>query len=157
MSASDEYLQAVGLAVWEYAGLEWNMVCVLRKIWPDYVSERYRLPQRPMASRVLKDWTATISCISDDQLRNEMSGLEAHIKTAIERRNDLFHATPATVNGEQILTRMTEQSSIHWTVEELRQLKDEFFAMRAALNILLYKEVLTTFPPVGKWADRQSP
>ena len=152
VSATGEYFQALGLALWTYTGLEWNVVCVLRKIWPDYVRKCYRLPQRPMASHIQRDFAWTIRKIRDDALKQNMQETNDAFTACSEKRNDLFHASPVTApNGDRVLRRLTERSRILWTIEDVAKVTRQFDAASRLADALRRGKLLKKHGSISGW------
>ncbi len=155
VSATGEYYQALGLALWTYTGLEWNVVRVLRTIWPDYVSKCYRLPKRPMASQIQCDLAWTIGKIRDGALKQNIQETHDAFTACSEKRNDLFHASPVTVpNGDRVLRRLTERSRILWTIEGVAKATRQFDAASRLADALRRGKLLKKHGSISGWPKK---
>jgi|GEM_PF-3630874 len=95
MKATSEYLSAIGGAHYAWASMEWNIICILTK--------HDRVPVKDLAGlefgKIIERFAATVATHPG----------RSDVATAAEalrlRRNDLAHARPAKIDGEEMLYR----------------------------------------------------
>jgi hypothetical protein len=148
MPATSEYLILLGRATWAFSSLEWNVVCVLRRLFPNYVGDRYRLPHKPASGQIANDFSEVAGVLKAEQLKARMTDVAEAFSACVDRRNDLVHSAPATISGEQMLNRMTERSSLHWTRDELASATRQFDQASKLANRLLHSDLLKSCCPL---------
>lgn len=136
----DEYLHALGLALYGFARLEWDAVYVAQRIGehghnptatPGYISTI----AKKTAGNIARDLTDLAAGISDTALRQQVEAPAARFKELVERRNALMHANPGTSeNRAQRLFRYDDE----WTIADVNDLADDFTECSLLLNHLVH-------------------
>lgn len=129
MWPEDEYLSALGRAVYAYSYLEWSVICAVRS--SGIPTERLApLTATALAGRFHK---FTVS-IAEPELADEFGAL-------VERRDDLLHAHPVSdEDGDQRLARWvvfkTGQKAFHITPEWLHAFERDCLALSRRVRAL---------------------
>ena len=122
------YLAAIGMATYCFARLEWDAVYCGQKLSPGYV----KTVAVKTAGMIAKDLTCFAKLITEPAKQARYQTAAGEFARLVKRRNDLMHATPATVGSDQRLVR----HSIPWQPNEIDDLADEFTACSMELNEL---------------------
>ena len=102
-SPDDLYLVLLGRAVYTWSYTEWTALYLIRWATGDDLSDHAGHP----GGRIMRTLEATVSSDLDVDphiLAHAREGVQA-LLAANHRRNDLLHARPATINGQQRLNR----------------------------------------------------
>lgn len=114
-----EYASAVGLAVYCFAGLEWNAVWCCERIEPGSMED---LADRT-AGRVADTLVHLVQGLEHSAKQSDLESGALEFRALVGARNNLVHAKPETVHdGEQALFRHGDQ----WTLSELEAVADAF-------------------------------
>ena len=124
------YLTALGTATYCFACVEWNAAYCGEKLSPGYVSTI----SRKTAGEIADDLVRFADLVTDNGKRVRCQEAAREFKRLARRRNDLVHANPATVGGDQRLVR----KGTPWQPNNIDDLSDEFTACSIELNELLY-------------------
>ena len=116
---SDQYVQAVGTAVYAFAYYEWTIIYTIERLEPGFVGEYPRgkpLTSGGVAKRfreALDGWTGNGSAS-----RTELENCYRRFKGLIPKRNALIHAHPITdIGGAQILNY---QASVKKVISDMK-------------------------------------
>ena len=122
------YVTAIGMATYCFATLEWNAVYCGEKLSRGYVNT----VAKKTAGQIAQGVASFAQLITDPnkQIRFQVAANE--FVRLVVRRNNLVHANPATVGGEQRLVR----HGTPWLPSEIDDLADEFIACSMELNEL---------------------
>lgn len=121
------YLEAVGLAVFCFARLEWDAVWCCEKIQPGYI----HTVGTKTAGQIANGLVQLAANYSDVAIQASLGLAATQFKGHTKRRNDLMHGNPGTASsGDQRLFRNGRE----WTIPELNVLADEFTAAGGLLN-----------------------
>ena len=131
----DGYVALVGQAVYAFTYLEWQIVSIGQKIAPGFVRDTAKKTAGKIAE-MLDDDLATFS--GDVSLKANLQTILERFKAAVDRRNDLLHAHPATLNGQQRLHRWTPTRVFNWEPEEIVAFVHEIEALSGDANRLFY-------------------
>ena len=103
-----QYANAIGVAAYAFARLEWSAVYVCERLQSGYVGK----VSRKTAGVIATDLVRLSSRIGDASDRVEATGPALEFKRLVGRRNDLLHANPSTApGGDQLLHR----HGMYWT------------------------------------------
>ncbi|NJC04601.1 hypothetical protein GGQ97_000394 [Sphingomonas kaistensis] len=122
-----EYASAVGLAVYCFAGLEWNAVWCCERIEPGSMED---LADRT-AGRVADTLVHLVQGLEHSAKQSDLEKAAMEFRALVGARNNLVHAKPGTAHdGEQALLRHGDQ----WTIGELEAVADAFAECGNRLN-----------------------
>lgn len=124
------YVAAIGLATYCFARLEWDAVYCGEKLSSGYINT----VAKKTAGTIAQNITKFAYLIVDQNKRTRFQAATGQFVRLVERRNDLMHANPATVGGEQRLVR----HGTPWQLSEINDLADEFTACSMELNELYH-------------------
>ena len=139
---NEKYVKSLGLAVYLFASYEWNIIYIIERLEPGFVTEYCR--KNPMTSwkvwkRLEKALEQDTGCHNVDKMEMESCCKEFGI--LIIKRNALIHAHPITdIDGAQILNYQGELSKLisdkKWKIEEIDEFTEEIdLASSKANNI----------------------
>jgi len=115
------YASALGLAVYAFAGAEWNAIRCCERIRPGSVDA---LMDRT-AGRVADTLASLAGTLSHAAGRQELEGAAADFRAYVSTRNNLLHAKPGVdAEGRDRLFRDGDQ----WTIGEMERVADAFSA-----------------------------
>lgn len=126
--ADAPYLAAIGRATYCFAILEWNAVYCGEKLRPGYGGT----VGRKTAGTIAKEVAGCAALVTDPGTYVRYVAATAEFSRLVRCRNDLMHANPATVGGDQRLIR----HGIPWQPDEIDDLADQFAACSIELNEL---------------------
>ena len=90
------YVSALGLAVFAFARLEWGAICYCEQIEPNSI---HALPNHAKtAGRVAKKLIALATALQMSSERAELCAAADEFAELAERRNDLLHVQPASLD-----------------------------------------------------------
>ena len=105
MPKDPDYLEALGRAIYRWAMMEWAVIYLAEELHPESgLAKR----SATMTSReVTEQFHAALAAtkVSDSTLSDARAILYDY-DTLVPRRNDIVHAHPATVSGQQRLHRV---------------------------------------------------
>jgi hypothetical protein len=99
----DLYLQLLGRAAYTWSYTEWTALYLIRWATGDDLSDHVG----GTGGRIMRTLEATVRAdldVDPQILQQARAGADA-LLSANDRRNDLLHSRPATINGEQRLNR----------------------------------------------------
>ena len=133
--ANDAYVSLVGQAVYAFTYLEWQIVSIGEKIAPGFVEKT----SKSTAGKISEKFEENLLTFSGTpDLKIDLDVLIQDFKNVTGRRNDLIHAHPATVNGEQRLHRWTTTKTVSWNPEDVLTLIHEVEKLAGRGNALFY-------------------
>ena len=137
---NEKYVKSLGLAVYLFASYEWNIIYIIERLEPGFVTEYCR--ENPMTSwkvwkRLEKALEQDTGCHSVDKI--EMESCCKEFNTLRIKRNALIHAHPITdIDGAQILNYQGKISrSISdkkWKIEDIEEFIEEICPARSRAN-----------------------
>ena len=131
ISVRPDYTSALGLAVYCFAGLEWNAVWCCERIQPGSIEA---LEDRT-AGRVADTLLHLVKLLGTDEEQLQLQSAAAEFRFLVGTRNNLVHAKPGTAaDGTQGLFRHGD----HWTVAELNAVADAFATCSMRLDQALH-------------------
>lgn len=127
VSVEKSYAESVGLAVFCFAGLEWNVVWSCERLSPGIINSL----ADETAGSIAKQFTKLIAAVIDPHVNNRLSPLASRFEELVKVRNGLVHAIPATdTDGGQRIFR----NGVPWTIETMNKAADDFTACSIELN-----------------------
>ncbi|MHB8433251.1 MAG: hypothetical protein ACYDCA_06580 [Candidatus Tyrphobacter sp.] len=144
ISVADEYLRAIGRAVYNFASLEWNIICIGRRLKAGFDTEQSASTAGQTARAFLK-------------LRDEIPMLDAEFSSKLRElgetfgkltsvRDDLLHAHPATDStGQQVLHRWRVKGRTRirtWSIPDILDAARRFEEASIKANALLHEGTL---------------
>ena len=131
INCENGYIQALGLAMFTFARLEWAAVWCAEKIEPGCIN---RLADRT-AGNIARKLVELAPLAPDDARREKLIEAAEEFVRLVGRRNDIAHAKPCTApDGAQRLDRRGEIL----TVEVIDAASDDFVACEVVLVELLH-------------------
>ncbi len=131
----ESYTSALGVAVFAFAGLEWNAIQCCERIEPgsiDALNDR-------TAGRVADTLRHLVRELPPSEARARLEPAAIEFQALVRSRNNLLHAKPGlNAAGEQRLFRDGDQ----WTLEELHGIARAFAACARRLADFLALEPL---------------
>ncbi|MBU0522711.1 MAG: hypothetical protein KKC24_23785 [Gammaproteobacteria bacterium] len=125
------YAEALGLAAYMFARLEWNVVWCCERLEEGSVSELQELT----AGVVRRRFGKLVLAIADDELRDELVKAADVFNPLVDLRNDLIHGTPCThPSYGQCLNGNTGA----WSIDRINQAADAFAECAIIFNGILY-------------------
>lgn len=125
------YAEALGLAAYMFARLEWNVVYCCERMKEGSVSELKELT----AGLVRKRFGKLILAVSDDDVRDQLIKAAEVFNPLVDLRNDLIHGTPVThPEYGQCLKGKTG----YWPITRINQAADAFAECAISFNGILY-------------------
>ena len=126
------FAQAIGVATYCFALLEWNAIWCCEKIQNGYISAL----GRKSAGNIADDLVERVNGHFDPRIATGLAAGASEFKRLTGRRNDLLHANPGTAkNGDQHLFRFGSE----WTIQTVNEVADEFTAAQIVLNDYFHK------------------
>lgn len=148
MAVTEDYLKALGQITWTYAVFEWNVICILDRLVPNYTSTSYRLPKKPTSRTICNDFKTLVYAVSDQAMKRELEGVLNAFEGCINHRNDFVHANPATgSSGYELLARMKQGPTLEWTIERLSEFNARFDAASRLASATLHGPALGAYAP----------
>ena len=129
------YVAQVGQATYAYSYLEWQIVSIGQKIAPGFGYDMAKKAAGKIAVK-LDDELAAFS--GDVSLKADLQAVTQRLKTIVDRRNDLFHAHPATLKGQQRLQRWTPTRVFNWEPDDIVMFVHEIEELADEANTLFY-------------------
>lgn len=130
VTLDDPYAQALGLALFCFARLEWDAVHCCEKMKPGFINDLGRRTAGMIAAELIQLASA----------RPDWSTVEAQcleFKRLVVVRNEIMHGKPGSLGAER------EQRLFHlgspWTIEKVNKAADEFTACQIHVNDFLHK------------------
>ena len=115
MSKDPDYLESLGRAIYRWAQMEWAIVYLTKEIHPEG-----RAAQRSAtmtAGHVVRRLRSALdeTSISDSAFA-DAKAIANEYEALLKRRNDIVHAQPATMSGQQRLHRVRADGT-HESIE----------------------------------------
>ncbi|MDH2314000.1 hypothetical protein [Methylobacterium brachiatum] len=144
-----EYALALGQAAYSYSYLEWQAICVARKLKTDFIAEdMYTWPAGKIARAIYEVVKEKRSLLPDPTYR-KVKATVAELWDAAELRNDMLHAYPYTSSGgAQRLGRRTNGKNAEWTFERFDAATAFFEDLSVRLNDIFYKDLPDSDTPL---------
>lgn len=140
--ATDEYYNALGQATFIFSTLEWNVVCIARKIKVDFITREFYT--KWTSGKVNKKFIEILKS-NKELLGNIYDKLFTHAEEfgkIIDRRNAFVHSQPITGHdGSAMLAHYEFISSFHWKIEELDSFSKEAEELSQKFNHILHYEM----------------
>jgi hypothetical protein len=125
------YTEALGLAVYAFARLEWNAVWCCERLKPNYV----RTLGRKTAGKIGENLQLYAKTIADQPLQADCASAADEFMQMVKLRNAIVHGKPGTAPyGDQRLFNKGQSLSI----ADLYAAADAFTRCGARLNELLH-------------------
>lgn len=123
----DEWLRALGQAVLYFSFVETAAAAIISSLDPTAPSymEKF-LDGKKRARDVRGDFKAPINNLPEGHLRFELPQLAIRFGVAVDRRNDMLHAMPASLGEHTLLVRLTQDRYVVWSTAELLKAATEF-------------------------------
>lgn len=127
----NEYLQALGLALYAFARLEWDAVWCCERMGTGYIHAL----NRKTGGDIAKDFLTRARRRHDVGERKKFIATGKWFLKLVETRNGIMHGNPASdADGTQRLFR----KGAFWTIESLNKASDDFTACSILFNSYLY-------------------
>jgi hypothetical protein len=144
-----EYALALGQAAYSYSYLEWQAICVARKLKPDFIIEEMYSWTSGKIARAIYDAVKEKKASLSDEVYGKLKTAVTEIWDAAELRNDMLHAYPYTSDGgAQRLGRRINGSSTEWTFERFDAAMAFFEELSIRLNDIFYKDLADIDTPM---------
>ena len=122
------YALAIGTATYCFASLEWNAAYCGDKLSQGYITT----VATKTAGVIARDVVGFAATIADPATKARYQAAADEFARLVTRRNDLMHANPGTIGGDERLVRQ----GVPWQPDEINDLADEFAACSIELNEL---------------------
>ena len=105
MSKDPDYLEALGRAIYRWAMMEWAIIYLAEELHPE--ASTLQRSATMTSENVTQQIRAALAAtkVSESTLADAKAILYEY-DTLVPRRNDIVHAHPATVSGQQRLHRV---------------------------------------------------
>lgn len=132
----EDYLLAIGRAVYSFAYLEWQVVWCCEKIRPGSL---HRITKEEMtAGKIARVFTNVARNMRPSPLRDELANFAARFSELVKTRNQIVHGKPCTgPNGQ---ARLSADSI--WEIPALEDAADQFAQCSIELNDLYYSQIV---------------
>lgn len=137
----DDYLTALGRAVYHFSYLEWGIVWLCERYSPGFISRVRGMT----AGEIAREFSSTVSMLSEETaLQAALESHAAAFKSLVEVRNQLVHATPHTAeDGDQQLGYTGKRSSKDWPIEAVDDSARQFETLAIAVNETFHRTGIT--------------
>lgn len=125
------YAEALGIASYMFARLEWNVVWCCERIEKGSVSELQELT----AGVIRKRFTKLVGTVNDPEIRDQLEKAAEAFSPLVDLRNDLIHGTPVT---DPEYGQCLNGNTGSWSIERINNAADSFAACAMLFNGLLY-------------------
>ncbi|WP_024617084.1 hypothetical protein [Pseudomonas kilonensis] len=125
------YAEVLGVAMFMFARLEWNVIWCCERIKDGSV---YELKEKT-AGVIRKRLSKLVSDLPEGELREQLSSAAERFNPLVDLRNDLIHGTPMTDSEHGQCLR---GSTGVWTITRINEAADSFAACAIHFNGLLY-------------------
>ncbi len=133
----ENYVEALGLAVYTFASLEWQVVWCMEKIRPGSINKI--VGEEMTAGKIAKKFIDATRNMTKSAERAELQILASEFKDFVEVRNNIVHGKPCTSpQGDQ---RLSGDNVIE--IIDLKNAADDFVECNDKLNVLFYDFLLT--------------
>ena len=141
-----DYVEALGMAAWSFASLEWQVVWCCEKIRPGSLTRI--VGQEMTAGKIAKCFIDLTRNMPRSKERVELENLAAVFAQLVESRNAILHGKPCT--GPSGEARLSSQNVIE--IPELEDAADAFATCSGRLNEIFYS-FLSTYVPQSSQAN----
>jgi hypothetical protein len=142
--ADAAYLQGLGRATYNFAYLEWIVVCTIVRLSPDgFGSVPKRAPSRRISSALAKA-IANTSPPLDDGLRRRLVKFEQNFRVAIDSRNKLIHAHPYTASDGAL--QLGGGGGLEWPIEAIYEAAKLFEDIAIEGSDIFHSDLATARP-----------
>jgi hypothetical protein len=127
-----DYIEALGMATWSFASLEWQVVWCCEKIRPGSLSRI--VGDEMTAGKIAKRFIDLTRNMRPSREREQLSTLGTTFAQLVEIRNAILHGKPCTgPNGE---SRLSSTGVLE--IPDLEDAADRFGVCSSELNQLFY-------------------
>ena len=127
----DGYAEALGVAMYMFARLEWNVVWCCERLDKGSVSELQELTAGIIRKRLGK----LITSVVEDGLREQLMKAAEVFNPLVDLRNDMIHGTPIT---DKQLGQCLKGKTGSWSIGRINQAADSFADCAILFNSLLH-------------------
>ncbi len=131
----DGYVALVGQAAFAFTYLEWQIISLGQKIALGFINDVSHKTAGAMAKTFAEK---IIAFGGDPSLKTELAELADRFSELVSRRNDLLHAHPATIRGEQRLHYWSVSRTFTWEPDDIVSFAHETEALASKGNALYY-------------------
>ena len=105
MATDSDYLESIGRAIYRWAQMEWAIVYLVEELHPD--SHRVQRSASMTSAHLARQLRSALdeTKVSDSAYTDARSISSEYVEL-LARRNDIVHAHPATITGDQRLHRV---------------------------------------------------
>lgn len=134
------YVEAIGMATYTFARLEWQVVWCMEKISPESI--RKVVGEEMTAGTIAKRFMDATRNMPKSKEREQLKNLSKRFMKLVQVRNNIMHGKPCTSpEGEQ---RLSGKEVIE--IDDLANAADDFVECGGELNALFYG-YLSTYTP----------
>jgi len=127
MAIDNEWLCALGRAVMYFSFVEIAVVSIINSLVPTNPSYLQQTTGgKKTAGAVAQDFRKHIGLLPEGSSRSELEKLATRFTAAVNRRNDMIHAMPASLGEETHLVRLTQDKFVVWSKITLAEAASEF-------------------------------
>lgn len=132
----DDYLHALGRAIYNFAYLEWGIVWLTETIEPGFISDTPKLT----ASEIARRFSSAVEQLANSvQDKEQIRAVAASFAELIPDRNSMVHGDPYTaMGGEQRLLYDGRHGHKDWTIVEMRKFASSAAHVSQEANRLLH-------------------
>lgn len=105
MATDSDYLEALGRAIYRCAQMEWAIVYLVEELHPE-TRRVQRSANMTAAHLARKLRSALVETKVSDSAYTDARSISNEYGELLSRRNDIVHAHPATITGDQRLHRV---------------------------------------------------
>jgi hypothetical protein len=122
---AQSYASAIGRAAYNFAYLEWGIICIGEKIQPGFINVVEGKPAGSTASHFGKVLSSASTL--DPHLNARLKKLAASFEDLAKKRNLLLHGTPMTApDQEQLLRYFGKGKIFEWGEEDILKAAEDF-------------------------------
>jgi hypothetical protein len=130
-----QYIEALGLAVYNFAMLEYNVAYIIERLKPGYMREY--ISQKKTAGSVANDFAQALERAKGHAAEADLTAIYNLFVGLKVRREKLLHANPGTAaDGVQVLRYQAD--SIAWDLDAVSKAATDFAVAATEANSLLY-------------------
>ena len=105
MSTDSDYLESLGRAIYRWAQMEWAVMYLIKELDPEGLTATRSANMT--AGHVARQLRSALSDTKvSDSAHSEARAISMDYDELLLRRNDIVHAHPATIQGQQLLHRV---------------------------------------------------
>ncbi len=135
------YIEAIGLAAYTFASLEWQVVWCMEKISPKSIHKVVN--EEMTAGKIAKKFMNAIHSMPKSDEREQLKEHANRFRELVQVRNDIIHGKPCTSPEQE--QRLSGDKIIE--VVDLENAADDFVECTNKLNTLFY-DYLSTYTPL---------